>query len=75
MTRHGDNLLTGELISCEVVGTTGDGSRKIWKRVTDAYECFTYHRGSFMPYEPSSLDVMGDLYGTYIDENGERVEF
>ena len=61
--------------TCEAVGHTL-GGRAIWKSVDDAFECFTFEAGALWPYEPDpALDDLGELYGTYVDESGERKEY
>lgn len=64
---------SGRIVTCENVGHTLNG-KAIWKNIRDAYECFTYQMHAFWPYDPDEYDDLGELYGTYIDESGERVE-
>ena len=66
---------SSQSVTCEAVGHTMSG-RSIWKNVEDAFECFTFEAGAFWPYEPdAALDDLGELYGTYVDEEGNRVEY
>lgn len=66
----GEPVLVG--VTCESVGHTPEG-RAIWKEVGDAHECYVIRDGLFWPYDPDELDGVGDLYGTYVDDAGERV--
>ena len=69
---------SNETVTCEKVGMTcyqGPHNRAIWKNVEDAYECFVLERGCFWHYEPRSYDDLGELYGTYIDDDGTRKEY
>ena len=66
---------SNETVTCESVGHTADG-RAIWKNVGDAFECFTYEAGAFWAYEPdSALDDLVELYGTYVDDDGNRADY
>lgn len=66
---------SSQSVTCESVGHMLAG-RAIWKNVDDAFECFTFEAGAFWPYEPdAALDDLGELYGTYVDEKGDRVEY
>lgn len=75
MKRTATISASNQPVTCEAVGRTM-GGRVIWKSVEDAFECFTFEAGALWPYEPdSSLDDLGELYGTYVDESGERKEY
>lgn len=74
IANQGRHEITFDTITCEVAGHTPDG-RAIWKDVEDAYECFTYRDGLFWEHEVESWDEMNDLYGTYVDDDGKRVEY
>lgn len=74
MKRTATIAVSNQSVTCEAVGHTLAG-RAIWKNVEDAFECFTFEANAFWPYEPDpALDDLGDLYGTYVDEEGNRVE-
>lgn len=60
------------ILECESVGKSGHDT--IWKEVNDAHSCYLFYHGLFHPYEPRECDELGELYGTYINEDGERVE-
>lgn len=74
MKRTATIAASSQSIACEAVGHTMSG-KAIWKNVEDAFECFTFEAGAFWPYEPDALDDLGELYGTYVDEKGNRVEY
>lgn len=75
MKRTATIAASNQSVTCEAVGHTLAG-RAIWKSVEDAFECFTFEAGAFWKYEPDpALDDLGDLYGTYVDEEGNRVEY
>ena len=69
----GKGCFNAEDVTCESVGKTFEG-KTIWKDVNDAYSCYLYDGRLFHPYEPDSSDILNELYGTYVDGRGERVE-
>ena len=61
-----------EYVDVEPIGTTFDGDT-IYKDVHDAYTCYLVDRDGYAtPYVPDRFDKNGPLFGTYLDENGER---
>lgn len=63
-----------ETLTCESVGKTPYG-KTIWKEVGDAHECYLFVGGLFRRYDPDRYDDLNELYGTYLDEDGNRVEY
>ena len=56
----------------EPIGKTLDGDT-IYKDVADAYTCYLVDADGYAtPYSPDRFDSTGPLYGTYIDDDGER---
>lgn len=62
-----------DTITCETVGHTEKG-QAIWKEVDDAYACYVFQHGLFHPIAIWPEDQLTDLYGTYVDERGKRVD-
>lgn len=55
----------------------GCEERAIWKSLDDAFECWLMDSdGHLTEHEVDTInDDLTDVYGTYVDENGERVEY
>lgn len=63
-----------DYVDVEQIGTTLDGDT-IYKEVSDAYAYYLVDADGYAtPYDPDRSDSTGPLYGTYLDENGERHE-
>ena len=59
-------------VDVEPIGTTLDGDT-IYKDVADAFTCYLVDGDGYAtPYDPDRFDSTGPLYGTYIDDDGER---
>ena len=64
--------VVSEEFDVEQIGTTLDGDT-IYKEVSDAYACYLVDAyGYATAYDPDRFDHTGPLFGTYLDENGER---
>lgn len=64
--------VVSEEFDVEPIGTTLDGDT-IYKEVSDAYACYLVDTDGYAtPYSPDRFDSTGQIYGTYLDEEGAR---